>query len=670
AAVTADASAEIALGGPVVLPTFSMHVAPPSNPAGYDAANSDFSAATPLFALTSRSAGIVITADAGTDFPAGTRFELSVNGTTFPEQASPSWTVSLADLGYTEATAPALASPASLSIMCPARNNRAQVPETGSGSASVCLLYTIPSFTITFAPPAAPSYVAAKSDAAAKKYAMADLDGDFSFTPVPAAGSFPTGTTFEWTVESGSLSCTPAATGIGTAATAALSGSPGLGLTDATIGRTTGTATAVTVKCTAKNTYAADKDAPDKSMSAFLLQTMPAFTIRIDPPASYNAGNSSVALNKYALTSLEDGFTITAIPNAPATGFPEDTTFSWSYGSSTVVDPVTGTAVTGTSCTITPAMLGVSSTSPGTKTSPKSKLLSCSASSPNTAEDQLAPNKTLQAFLLTIPNITVTLSTPPAGLTTNSSGAYSIKTADLTTKNFEFTASPVAGSTMPDGVKYAWTIGTTALNTASTSDQTITRTLDDLGITALPASQQTLTVKCTVSHDSLAAGTEKYNTVNVKIAPAAVKMKTGSGIKAVLHALGANSGSGKTFSASATAPTEGTSTQLLSDTGSEVEVLAWLDADGTSIKYYAADYTDSSRKIPLNADSGFMFNICKGLTSIDVSGFDTSNVTSMKAMFGSCSGLTSITGLSGFNTSKVESMESMFNGCTVLTSLD
>ena len=66
---------------------------------------------------------------------------------------------------------------------------------------------------------------------------------------------------------------------------------------------------------------------------------------------------------------------------------------------------------------------------------------------------------------------------------------------------------------------------------------------------------------------------------------------------------------------------------------------------------------------------GEMFNGCKGLTSLDLSGFDTSAVTSMVSMFCDCRSLTSLD-LSSFDTSAVTSMASMFFGCSSLTSLD
>ena len=66
---------------------------------------------------------------------------------------------------------------------------------------------------------------------------------------------------------------------------------------------------------------------------------------------------------------------------------------------------------------------------------------------------------------------------------------------------------------------------------------------------------------------------------------------------------------------------------------------------------------------------GEMFNGCKGLTSLDLSAFDTSAVTSMVSMFCDCRSLTSLD-LSSFDTSAVTSMASMFFGCSSLTSLD
>ena len=68
-------------------------------------------------------------------------------------------------------------------------------------------------------------------------------------------------------------------------------------------------------------------------------------------------------------------------------------------------------------------------------------------------------------------------------------------------------------------------------------------------------------------------------------------------------------------------------------------------------------------------DMGGMFMGCSGLTSLNVTGFNTENVTYMDFMFQGCSSLTSLD-LSGFKTDNVENMGNMFYGCSCLTSLD
>ena len=64
-----------------------------------------------------------------------------------------------------------------------------------------------------------------------------------------------------------------------------------------------------------------------------------------------------------------------------------------------------------------------------------------------------------------------------------------------------------------------------------------------------------------------------------------------------------------------------------------------------------------------------MFSGCSGLTSLNVSNFNTSAVTGMSGMFTNCSGLTSLN-LSNFNTSAVTGMYEMFSGCSGLTELN
>ena len=64
-----------------------------------------------------------------------------------------------------------------------------------------------------------------------------------------------------------------------------------------------------------------------------------------------------------------------------------------------------------------------------------------------------------------------------------------------------------------------------------------------------------------------------------------------------------------------------------------------------------------------------MFSGCSSLTSLDVSGFNTENVNDMRFMFSGCSDLTSLN-LGNFNTQNASSFQGMFEGCSSLKSLD
>ena len=126
---------------------------------------------------------------------------------------------------------------------------------------------------------------------------------------------------------------------------------------------------------------------------------------------------------------------------------------------------------------------------------------------------------------------------------------------------------------------------------------------------------------------------------------------------------------------------------VVSTKASKYPTYAWLE--GSTI-YYKSD-----APIYMNSDSSYYFSYFPSVTSIDLSGFntststnmnamfyglesaitldlsnfDTSNVTSMGGMFEYCESLTSLN-LSNFNTSKVTNMSFMFHSCESLTSLD
>lgn len=77
----------------------------------------------------------------------------------------------------------------------------------------------------------------------------------------------------------------------------------------------------------------------------------------------------------------------------------------------------------------------------------------------------------------------------------------------------------------------------------------------------------------------------------------------------------------------------------------------------------SVDVSHFDTKAVLNM--GAMFSFCTSLESIDVSHFDSNNVWSMVSMFNNCQSLTEIN-LSSFNTSNVEYLSYLFTGCSNL----
>ena len=63
----------------------------------------------------------------------------------------------------------------------------------------------------------------------------------------------------------------------------------------------------------------------------------------------------------------------------------------------------------------------------------------------------------------------------------------------------------------------------------------------------------------------------------------------------------------------------------------------------------------------------YMFYYCSSLTSLNLSNFNTNNVTNMSYMFYNCSSLTFLN-LSNFNTNNVNNMSYMFYDCSSLNS--
>ena len=126
----------------------------------------------------------------------------------------------------------------------------------------------------------------------------------------------------------------------------------------------------------------------------------------------------------------------------------------------------------------------------------------------------------------------------------------------------------------------------------------------------------------------------------------------------------------KYFRKSLIAPASTMDVRNIENEDSDCEIKLWADPVTESVYYYA-----DSGEIYLNEDSSLMFgNYTWGyktsnFTSIDLSGFNTSQVKGMFNMFSGMSNLTSLN-LSNFDTSNVTDMNSMFSGMSNLTSLN
>ena len=97
-------------------------------------------------------------------------------------------------------------------------------------------------------------------------------------------------------------------------------------------------------------------------------------------------------------------------------------------------------------------------------------------------------------------------------------------------------------------------------------------------------------------------------------------------------------------------------------------VLLWY-TDGETSGNYKVYIASFSGKIVADTSMEKMFSGCSGLTSLDLSSFDTSNVVNMSEMFSSCSSLEELD-VSSFNTSSVTNMSYMFRYCSSLKRLD
>ena len=110
---------------------------------------------------------------------------------------------------------------------------------------------------------------------------------------------------------------------------------------------------------------------------------------------------------------------------------------------------------------------------------------------------------------------------------------------------------------------------------------------------------------------------------------------------------------------------DGTSVMFLSD----ADMYAPSNCRSMFYAYHDLLQIDLSNFNTANVtDMGYMFHNCDALTTLDLSNFNTANVTDMGSMFAGCSVLTTLD-LSNFSTANVTTMYMMFNSCSSLTTI-
>ena len=147
-------------------------------------------------------------------------------------------------------------------------------------------------------------------------------------------------------------------------------------------------------------------------------------------------------------------------------------------------------------------------------------------------------------------------------------------------------------------------------------------------------------------------------------------MTEGQDFNAKLKALETATSKIEHFKKSTVAPAASVNAVNIDDDESECEIKLWLDPTDKTAYYYA-----EPEKVYLNKKSNEMFfsksdeQKIKNILEIDLSNFDTSEVTNMGGMFYGMSNLTTLN-VSHFDTSKVTDMSLMFHGMRDLSALN
>ena len=148
------------------------------------------------------------------------------------------------------------------------------------------------------------------------------------------------------------------------------------------------------------------------------------------------------------------------------------------------------------------------------------------------------------------------------------------------------------------------------------------------------------------------------------------KMATGQDFNSKLKSLETATNKIEHFKKSTIAPAATMHAVNIEDNNSDYEIKLWLDPTDKTAYYYT-----EPEKVYLNEDSSKMFirnrheNGLKDIKDLDLSNFNTSNVTDMSEMFCDLENL-AFFDLSNFDTSNVTNMSYMLAGMNSLTFLD
>ena len=472
------------------IPDFTVSFTPGTG--SYDAGKSNTSAAVPVYAITDTSIAFEIKAvpGAGT-FPAGTKFDWTVNGFTMSGVSQHGDTLSLnfAQIAISDLSTSS-ASPTSFSITCTAHddhNPRLVTKNADAKTVKVWKVPELPSFTVN---KTAPSSVVGTTS----PYGLFSMSDEFTFEAVAAGGvDFPAGTVFRWEANGNVISgqttatCTASATAMGIAST---------------IGTTSSTATAVTITCIVSHPDAAVAAQVSPGISettdiSVYKVTIPDITVNFSGPA--NTTEISSMADTYKLNTDTGNFTFTANPS----NMPSGVTYSWSItkADGTLYTTETTTRVLNVSL----ADLGfTSATIPSSKTAAKSITVTCKVGVDSLPESEWKTNnKTVKIYKptqqLSKPTIRVTVSPNLDSYATNSYKVTQMFWDNYSSGRHYPWAIEVSAS-LPNGAIKSWSGGGLS---GWGNTNSVRAYLDEMfsSFTRISTSGSAVTIRCKVSHE-------------------------------------------------------------------------------------------------------------------------------------------------------------------------